>query len=122
MQKVFGLCVAQHVTQIDESIHTGEDGHERVWKQVKTNLNTRRGEGRCQECERMKNRKVRSVTRNECKRHQEEFEVGGFMAQEEFGNSPQIESWKIEEPCLEKTETCSVNTEPCTTRTFSAGR
>ena len=24
MQKVFGLCAAQHVTQIDESIHTGE--------------------------------------------------------------------------------------------------
>ena len=42
-------------TKIDESMQAGETGHERVWKDVKTNLNTRRGEGPCQECERMDN-------------------------------------------------------------------
>ena len=39
MEKVFGLCAAQYVTQIDESIQCRENGHERVWKHVKTNLN-----------------------------------------------------------------------------------
>ena len=49
-----GEALIWYVTQIDESIHTGENGHERVWKHGKINLNTRRGEGPCQECESMK--------------------------------------------------------------------
>ena len=37
-----------------------------------------------------------------------------------YGTSLQIERWKTEEPFPEKTETCSVNTEPRTRKTFSA--
>ena len=40
MQEVFGFCAAKTGTQIDESMQAGEKGHERVQKEVKTNLNT----------------------------------------------------------------------------------
>ena len=67
-----------------------ENGYERVWDNVETNLNPRRGEGPGQECERMdklKGKKTR-VTRKECKRLREEFEVGVFMAQRGSRNIP----------------------------------
>ena len=39
---------------------------------------------------------------------------------EDYGISPTKECWKTEDLCPEKTETCSVNTKPCTKKTFSA--
>ena len=53
--KVFGLCAAKTGTKKDESVHARENGYEGVWRNVKTNLNPRRGEGPCQECGRMAN-------------------------------------------------------------------
>ena len=55
MQKVFLLCAAKTGTKIDDSMQARENGYERVWDNVETNLNPRRGEGPGQECERMDN-------------------------------------------------------------------
>ena len=57
--------------------------------------------------------KKRRVTRKECKRLREELEVRGFKAQKGLWNIAKKRCWKTEEPCPEKTETCSVNTKPC---------
>ena len=37
---VFGLCAAKTETKVDESMQAGEIGHLRIWKDVKTNLNS----------------------------------------------------------------------------------
>ena len=42
------------------------------------------------------------------------------MAPQELWNIAKKESWKTEEPCPVKTETCSVHTKPCMKKTFSA--
>ena len=60
----------------------------------------------------------RRVTRVECKRLREEFEVRGVVVQKESWN---IATKRMLELRTEKTETCSVNTKPCTKKTFSAG-
>ena len=39
MPKLFGLYAAKIGTQIDESMQAGENIHERVWTDLKTNLN-----------------------------------------------------------------------------------
>ena len=77
------MRTAKTGTQIDESMQAKANGHERVCENVRTTLNTPRGKVSCQECERTENwrAKKRRVTRKECKRLREEFEVGGFMAQ-----------------------------------------
>ena len=62
----------------------------------------------------------RSVIRKECKRLREEFEVGGFMAQKALCKFASKRMLEDRGPCPEKTETCSVNSEPCTRKTFSA--
>ena len=55
----------------------GNNGHERVWEYVKTNL----GKGSCQKCERMENwRAKKEGSPGKCKRLRDECEVGGFMA------------------------------------------
>ena len=76
--KVFGLCCARKPGKMDT-----KELHEHV----KTNLNTRRVTVSCQKCERwtIEGHK-RRVTRKECKRLREEFEVGGVMAQNGLWN------------------------------------
>ena len=73
VQKVLGSCATKTGTKIDESAQAGENGHERIWKDVgrvlAKNAKGWNVEGR-------KN----MVTRKECYRLLEEFEVGGFMA------------------------------------------
>ena len=53
MQKVFGLCAAKTGTKIDESMHSKRMDTKGCGKMLNTNRNTRRGEGPCQECERV---------------------------------------------------------------------
>ena len=76
MQEVFGLSAMLVATKFDEY------GHEGGWTNVKANPNTRRGKGTSQTCESMEHLLAKQrVTRKECERLREEFEVGGFMAQ-----------------------------------------
>ena len=44
VQKVFGSCAAKTVTIIDDSMQARENGYERVWDNVETNLNPRKVE------------------------------------------------------------------------------
>ena len=78
-RKEFGLCAAKTGTNIDESMQTGENCYERIWENVKTDPNPRRG---MRESGKLKGKK-RRVTRKEGKRLRKEFEVGSFMAQKE---------------------------------------
>ena len=59
------------------------------------------------------------VTRKECRRLREGFEVRGFK-KGLWIISKKRTCWKTEERCPKKTETCSVNTKPCMKNTFSA--
>ena len=115
-RKVFWLCAAKTGSKSDESMQAGDDGHERVWKDVETSRNTRTGEGPCQECERVGSFQGKKVTRKECKRLREEVS----WRKKSCGTSPKRQFGKTEEPCQEMSESCSVNTKPCTKKTFSA--
>ena len=61
--------------------------------------------------------KKKEVTRKECKRLREEFEVGDFMAQKGLRNI--AKKRMLEDTGALPRETCSVNTNPCTKKTFS---
>ena len=68
----------------------------------------------------LKEKTEESVTRKECQRLREEFEVGGLMAQQGLWNIANKEDVRRQRSALKKTETESDDTRRCMKKTFSA--
>ena len=101
---------AEKGTNIDESMQAGGIRHERIWKDVETNLNARRGEGPC------KNARGRKIEGQKKRGHQEGVQSLRWRrfrgAKRVVEHRQKRASWKTEDPCPEKTETCSRNATP----------
>ena len=124
VQKVFWLCAAKTGTQIDDLMPAREIGQAKTWKDVYNESYFSKKGGflpRMREDGKLKGKK-RRVTMEGL-----EKASGGVLRWEVSwrrkgsGTSPKRECWKTEEPCPEKTETCSMNIKQCVKKTFSAG-
>ena len=79
VQRVFGLCAVANATEVDEPLQARTQRHEIVPKMLNIIINIEK-EGCQTEARKDGWWKGKKVTRRKCKRLEEEFDVGGFMA------------------------------------------
>ena len=79
-----------------------------------------RGEGPCQECERMEHWRAKKKGHQEGMPKASERVWGGRCHGARRVMEHRKKCWKTEEPCPENMETCSLNAKPWTKKTFSS--
>ena len=79
VQKMLGVCEAKNGTKANKLLHAGTDGHQRIWHHGEKTPNTRGRESPSQYWRIDGEKKI--ITRKECRRLLNKFEMEGLMAQ-----------------------------------------